>query len=140
MQVAIPIWDQRISPVLDAASSLWLTKIDDESQTIHWQIKVSLLATQPTTRAREIAELGINVLICGAVSQFLEQLLRSQGIQVITRKCGMASQVLDAYRQGQLDDIAYALPGCQSHQSPASIAKQCVLDETIKPRSIQKDS
>jgi predicted Fe-Mo cluster-binding NifX family protein/N-acetylglutamate synthase-like GNAT family acetyltransferase len=134
MQVAIPIWDQRISPVLDAAGALWLTQIDDESHTIRWQTKVSLQATEPTARAQALANLGIDVLICGAVSQVLEQLLLSHGIHVIARKCGVATDVLNAYRQDQLDDITYALPGCQTQATrPSTVQQQPLV--TVSPES-----
>jgi len=70
-------------------------------------------------RASKLAELGIEVLICGAISRPLEALLAARGIQVVARRCGGVEEVLEAFRSGRLADPAFAMPGCWRHRRGA---------------------
>ena len=58
----------------------------------------------PVDRAMAVAGLGVRVLICGAISQRMEQRLKGLGIKVIADVCGPAEDVLRAYLRGNLDD------------------------------------
>ncbi len=112
MKVALPIWDQRISPVFDVATALLLVDIDGRN--VHSQRIEGLSGIDPASRAQALAERGVEVLICGAISLALEQLLTSRGIRVISRKCGEAVAVLEGYMAGRIHESQYAMPGCQS--------------------------
>jgi predicted Fe-Mo cluster-binding NifX family protein len=63
-------------------------------------------------RARRVAELGADVLICGAISRPLEAMLVSAGVEVVPQTCGQAEDVLRAFMSGQLTERAFLMPGC----------------------------
>ena len=63
-------------------------------------------------RAKRIADGGLDVLICGAISRTLEAVLISEGVQVLSYRCGPAEDVLGAFVAGQLTDEAFLMPGC----------------------------
>jgi predicted Fe-Mo cluster-binding NifX family protein len=65
----------------------------------------------PFERAREVSRLGVQVLLCGAVSRPLETALISSGVRVIGFICGGLEDVLNAYINGRLADKCFQMPG-----------------------------
>ena len=110
MRVAIPHWQGRVSPVLDAASRFTLVDLETGRQTTRQD--ASLVGSGPLERARELSQLGADVVICGAVSRPLEIALQAAGLQVLPHVCGQVDEVLTAFINGQLDQDAFLMPGC----------------------------
>jgi len=74
--------------------------------------ETDLEETQVAFRARRLTELGVHVLICGAISWPLEAMLVSAGVRVIAQTCGPVEDVLRAFLAGQLASEAFLMPGC----------------------------
>ena len=110
MNIAIPTWDSRVSPVLDTASCLLVVSVDSGKE-IKRRV-VGIPAHQLAPRAREIASVGVEVLICGALSWPLEALLVAAGIKVMPHICGPVEDVLRAFLSGRLTDGVFLMPGC----------------------------
>ena len=68
--------------------------------------------TQLVPRTRRVTQLGVNVLICGAISMPLETMLVSAGVRVIPHTCGTVEEVLQAFASGRLTDETFLMPGC----------------------------
>ncbi len=114
MRVAIPIADGRISPVFDAARRVLLVDLEDGREVNRSD---AILDESPVAaRAGCLARLQPNVLICGAISRPLEELLLSAGIEVIGQTCGNVEEVLGAFVTGKLTDDAFIMPGCCRHR------------------------
>jgi len=111
MKVMIPSWQGRVSPVLDVAGRFVLVTLEQGQETA--RDDVSLEATELLARARQISRLGVEAVICGAVSRPLEMALRSAGVQVVPDVCGPVDDVLSAFADGRLDEDTYAMPGCR---------------------------
>ena len=110
MKVAIPTWSGRVSPVLDVAQHFLLVEAERGEELGRRDVLVeeaSLLA-----RAKRIAELRPEVLICGAISRPFEAMLGSAGIRVVPNTCGPVEEVLRAFFSGQLTEQAFLMPGC----------------------------
>jgi predicted Fe-Mo cluster-binding NifX family protein len=110
MKVGIPIWDDRVSPVLDVARRLLVVSIEGGAEV--GRTEVDLAGPLPGARALQIRDLGVDVLISGAVSQPLEAALLAAGVRVIPQTCGPVERVLRAYLCGRLADDALLMPGC----------------------------
>jgi len=110
MRVAIPTWFGTISPLLDVARRLLL--VDVEAGREIRRREESLSEMDLAGRSMHIARLGVDVLICGAISRPLEMMLASAGMEVIPHTCGPVEDVLRAYLSGELTDQAYLMPGC----------------------------
>lgn len=117
MKVALPIWDGRVSPVFDVAHELLVADVN--GQAVGTQATHVIAETDAAARAKAVGDLGVTVLICGAISQALEQLLLSRGVRVIPRKCGDTHEVLTAHIKGRLDEPQYTMPGCQAEARPS---------------------
>jgi predicted Fe-Mo cluster-binding NifX family protein len=111
MNVAIATWGARISPVLDTAGQLLLVTAQAGREIRRHEIALS--ATDLPDRVAQIAGLGVNVLICGAVSQVLEGMLVRRGIRVISRVCGDVEEILRYYLAGEAPQDRFGMPGCR---------------------------
>jgi len=110
MKVAVPDWQGRVSPVFDVAEHVVLVDLDaKEDGSQHTE---SLGSTAPHQRAQRLSELGVDVLVCGAISWPLEALLTANGIRVIPLICGEVAEVVRAFRDATLKDEQFAMPGC----------------------------
>ena len=110
MNVAVPIWQGRVSPVFDSATVITIVAIEQGCEVRRTQ--TSVLDPDPMARARQVAREGIDVVICGAISRPLEMALRGAGIRVYANLCGPLEDVLAAFRAGRLEDVGFAMPGC----------------------------
>jgi predicted Fe-Mo cluster-binding NifX family protein len=110
MRVAIPTWNDRVSPVFDAARSVMVVDVENGVEQARRQ--ETLQEEFPTRRARQLAQLGVNVLICGAISRPLAALLAASGITLIPWTAGPVDEVLTAYLAGRLPDPRWLMPGC----------------------------
>jgi predicted Fe-Mo cluster-binding NifX family protein len=110
MIFAIPHWQGRVSPVLDVAGNLLLIDLEHGGETKRQSVALEEDSIQG--RAKHIADLGVNTLICGAISRPLELALVSAGIEVIPQTCGNVEQIINAYLMGQLHQDNFLMPGC----------------------------
>ena len=114
MRVAIPAYGGRISPVFDAAQHLLIIDILNGEE--RGRNELVMQAPESLRRARWVTGLGVNVLICGAISWPLAALLESAGVRVISRKCGHVEDVLRAFKSGGLSQDAFLMPGCRGRR------------------------
>ena len=110
MRVAVPTWANRVSPVFDVARQLVVTEIENGAVVSRNEAQIE--ETEPMTRAKRVADLGVSVLICAAISMPLEVMLASAGVRVIPHTCGPVEDVLRAFVSGRLTDQAFLMPGC----------------------------
>ena len=117
MRVAIPKWGDKISPVLDTASRLLVLEVEDGVEASRFEI--SLDSRDLSRRCMRIKGLGVDVLVCGAVSRPIVRMLAASGTKVIPGISGSAEEVLDAYLKGSLFRSRFLMPGCRK-RGPAS--------------------
>jgi predicted Fe-Mo cluster-binding NifX family protein len=102
MKIAIAHWQSRVSPVFDVADHLFLIAVENGRE-VH-RDSLRLAGRDPFGRARELSELGVDVLLCGAVSLTLEKALIGAGIRVLGFLAGELESVITAFLDGQLGD------------------------------------
>lgn len=110
MLIAIPHFQGRVSPVFDVASRLTVVRVKGRVETE--RRGVTLFEAQPDAITRSVVELGVEVLICGAISQTLERMLHHAGVRVVAQVCGEVEAVLQAFLRRTLDAPEFGLPGC----------------------------
>ncbi len=110
MVIAIASWHDSVSPVFDVSDRLCLIEIENGRELRRENIL--LRYRDPFGRAKEMAVIGIDLLICGAISHVLETALMSAGIRVAGFLCGNIEIVLGAFLKGQLTGGHYIMPGC----------------------------
>jgi predicted Fe-Mo cluster-binding NifX family protein len=108
--VAVPVWQGRVSPVFDTARKLLLAEVEDGKVTNRTEAELRQEALPK--RAGEVKDLGVNVLICGAISRPLAAMLAGRGIEVLPFVTGTTGESLDAWRAGRLPGPGLLMPGC----------------------------
>jgi len=111
MKVAIPIWENRISPVFDTASRLLIAEIAKDG--IKKRSETELGASELAGRCCRIQAMEVDFLICGAITRQFAQMLTAAGIEVIPGISGHPDEVLDAFVHGSLTDPRFLMPGCR---------------------------
>jgi predicted Fe-Mo cluster-binding NifX family protein len=110
MRVAVPNWTDRVSPVFDVARRLLVVDFGGGGEVSRQEAAID--DTELAGRANRVLQLGVDVLICGAISMPLEAMLASAGVRVIPHTCGTVEEVLRAFASGRLTDERFLMPGC----------------------------
>ena len=77
------------------------------------EIVLSPLPTEAL--AQSVGELGVDLLLCAALSENLHRALQRRGIRIRQHLCGPVEAVLAALRSGQLDREEFRMAGCWGH-------------------------
>ncbi|WP_035107708.1 NifB/NifX family molybdenum-iron cluster-binding protein [Desulfovirgula thermocuniculi] len=112
MKIALARWDKYISPLLDAAQEILLAEVDKGQVTSRRQVRLVNDGTG-VSLPEQLGELGIDVLICGGISNALYYWLVARGIQVFPWVSGEVEEVLRAYLRGELYRSRHTMPGYQ---------------------------
>jgi predicted Fe-Mo cluster-binding NifX family protein len=72
----------------------------------------SLMVRNPFERAQALPKLGVDLLICGMISQTQKAALASAGIRIIPHICGPLEDVIAALLDGRIESGALLMPGC----------------------------
>lgn len=110
MLIAVPNCQGRVSPVFDVAARLVLVRLKGGAEAERREMV--LFEKQPEGIVRSLRELGIGLVICGAISLGLMAALEKAGIRVVPQICGELDAVIAAYRGGTLGQPEFAMPGC----------------------------
>lgn len=109
MNVAITVWNNRISPVFDSAQSLLVTEI--QGTEVVDAVAKAIQASRFDSFLGLLKEHDVQVLICGALCEGPALMLERQGVEVISFVTGEAENILEFYLQGK-DMTEFAMPGC----------------------------
>jgi predicted Fe-Mo cluster-binding NifX family protein len=110
MKAAFATWNDRIAPVFDVAREIRV--VDAESGRITGESRETLSSDLPVQKALRLAELGVDALICGAISRPLHAMISGYGIRVIAFVAGDLREVIRAWLKGRLTSQSFAMPGC----------------------------
>ncbi len=110
MRIALTVWEDRISPVFDAATTLLIVDLVEEGLTDRH------LATLPrrgsAQQAGILKQLGVSILICGAISEGHANNIAFSGIELIPFISGKTENILEAFASGEPIIPAFSMPGC----------------------------
>jgi len=59
-----------------------------------------------------LPKLGVDILICGMISQAQQTALVSAGVQIIPHICGPMEKVIAAFLDGRIESGDLLMPGC----------------------------
>ncbi len=107
-KVAIPIWDERVSPVLDTATRLMILEFNDGQEKKREMINIP--QEHFIIRTKYIAGLKVDTVLCGALSKPMRRMLIQSGITVFPWVTGYVNDVIQAYLDGNLTNEQFLLP------------------------------
>ena len=109
MGVAFSVWDNRISPVFDSSRLLLIVNI--ENRIVTTRRYEPLNCESPFSRAEKLFDLGVETLICGAISNVFGNMIEAYGIRIIHFVRGEVNQVIDAYLRDMLSAPDFRMAG-----------------------------
>ena len=109
MKLAIPVWEGRVSSVFDFACSAVVVAWDGPTQVDCTKVALS---GQGPNRIVTLKQLGVDTLICGAISRPLALWASACGIRLFPYVTGVVDEVIEAFEKGQLGSERFVLPGC----------------------------
>ncbi len=113
MKVGITAWGNVVSPVFDAARALLVVEINGGTIVSRERLPMAgSSAEQQLQKLQTLRESGIEVLICGAVSEIPANMIESSGIRLIPFISGSIDAVLQAFLKQQLPAADFLMPGC----------------------------
>jgi len=117
MTIAFSVWDNRIAPVFDVARRLHIVR--SEAGRIAEETQATVANGSPTQKALGLVELGVSVLVCGAISRQLLTAISAYGICVIPFIAGELRDVIQAHLAGTVEEDC-AMPGRRSPRRKVS--------------------
>ena len=110
MKVGLAVWNGWISPVFDSARHLLVVEVGSDGETGRQGFDLEPMPLHQ--RAARVHALGVDVLLCGAVSRPLAEMLGGPGIHLMPFLSGEAETVLQAFLAGELPAPRFMMPGC----------------------------
>ncbi|AEJ60984.1 Dinitrogenase iron-molybdenum cofactor biosynthesis protein [Spirochaeta thermophila DSM 6578] len=108
MRVAISEWNGVVAPVFDASQKV---RIFDEGSG-HGEVR-EFSSPLPSAKVYELLGWGVDLLICGAISRPLAEMLESAGVRTVSFVRGEVEEVWEAWNQGRLATGSFTMPGCR---------------------------
>ncbi len=110
VKVALTVWENRISPVFDSARVLLV--VDIGNGVILSRHYEPFCSDRILRRVAMLSDLNVGVLICGAVSEPVANMIEARGVRLVPFVTGNVNQVLDAYLKNILAAPDFRMPGC----------------------------
>ena len=110
LRMALTVWEDRISPVFDAANTLLIVDIVNKKGKNRRFI--SLSSMEPSLLLERLIEQDVTVLICGAISEFPSNLIENSPIKLIPFISGNVEKILARFSLGTPLPESFFMPGC----------------------------
>ena len=109
MKAAVSIWQDRVAPVFDVSDTIVVVEI--KKSTVNAKSLERLDANDSSAKILKMVRLEIDLLICGAVSRSLCDLIAASGILVVPFVSGRVNEVLQAMIDDRLNEERFDMPG-----------------------------
>jgi len=110
MKIAITTWGNRVSPVFDAAKTLLIADI--ENQSINSKTYESFQPDDIMALAALLNRENVTALVCGAISETYAARLAENRVRMFAFVTGNAMDVLDCLAMHNTIKPAFKMPGC----------------------------
>lgn len=115
MKIAIPVWNDRVSPIFDVARRIRVVDLDADQDLVVADSTYLLERGRPTST---LDALGVDLLVCSAISPALKAAVWVTGAEVISDICGSPDEIVQALAAGDADLSRFRSPG--SRRKPRS--------------------
>jgi len=115
VKAALTVWDGRISPVFDVSREVLILTV--ENGDVVAIRKENIETPTAALKLDRLMELGVESLICGAISKSLHHELITRGVRVIGFVAGEINEVVTTFLAGLLPTPELSMPGCCGRQN-----------------------
>ena len=114
MLISISIFNRRLSPLFDTSQNLLIVTLEG-SQEKGREI-ISFGSLNPLKKIEKLVEKKVDLLICGAISNFFIHPLVKANIRVIGNLCGEYEEILETFKKNEVSLDKFLMPGCCKRQ------------------------
>jgi len=114
MKAALTIWEGSVSPVFDVSREALILTVDKGQ--ISERFTENIETTNPALKVERLLELGVQTLICGAISEQVHHELTTRGVTVLGFVAGEVAEVLRAFAAGELPASELSMPGYRQQE------------------------
>ncbi|MEW6074306.1 MAG: NifB/NifX family molybdenum-iron cluster-binding protein [Planctomycetota bacterium] len=107
-RVAIPHFGEAVAPCYGASATVAIFTI--ENGRVVEQRDFTLTSPRVLDRVRLLRDQGVDTLICGGVQDRIEDVIRANGIRVLSWVSGNVERLLEAFLRGELASGAAPSP------------------------------
>lgn len=116
MKAALTVWEGRMAPVFDVSREALILVVEDGA--VGSRSIKNIETPTAALKLERLRELGVETLICGAISEPLQHELSIMGVKVIGFVAGEIGEVVESFLAGTLPTRALSMPGCCGRQNP----------------------
>lgn len=122
--IAITNWNDIVSPLFDASCCLLIIRPDGSRKVV--DVRNMSLFDKADVCSKE----GVNVIICGAISNISYAILQDKNIKVLSWIRGAIDELIVAYQNGINLTDNFLMPGCgrplcRKNRQPRNHGEQC---------------
>jgi len=103
--VALPVFQDRLSPLLDEAHKFIVITLDNGM--VIERTVVEMSENSPFIKIEHLKEMGVTVILCGAVSDTLAKFIVERELQLFSWLAGTVDEVIDQYINGMLPQTCF---------------------------------
>jgi predicted Fe-Mo cluster-binding NifX family protein len=115
MKAALTVWEGRVSPVFDVSREVLVLTI--EAGAVGARSHESIDTPTAAKKIDRLLEMGIQTVICGAISEPVQHELTVRGMKVIGFVAGEIDEVVASFLAGTLPTPLLSMPGCCRRQN-----------------------
>jgi predicted Fe-Mo cluster-binding NifX family protein len=108
-RIAIPVFESRVSPVLDSCRRMVIIDIDGDYEVGRQDVIFEKVSS--SERIEIIGRWGIRKIICAGISDIMCRFLAGKDIAVVSGIAGEIENIINAYICNRLDDECFIMPG-----------------------------
>lgn len=108
-RVAIPVFESRVSPVLDSCRRMVVVDIEDGCEIRRQEISFQKMSIHE--RIEVFTRWGIRKIICAGISDVMCKFLAGKNIALVSGIAGEFEKIINAYICDHLDDACFVMPG-----------------------------
>lgn len=108
-RVAIPVFESRVSPVLDSCRRMVIVDIEDGCEIRRQEIVFEKMSRHE--RIEIFVRWGVRKIICAGISDVMCRFLAGKNIAIISGIAGEIEKIINAYICKRLDDQCFVMPG-----------------------------
>ena len=108
-RILVPVFQERVSPVFDSCRRVLVIDVEDGKEIDRQEIYLDSLTL--AERIAILRRLKAAVVICGGISETLNQLLDDLHLQLIHGVAGEVNEVVGAFLHDELNDQRFFMPG-----------------------------
>ena len=123
-RVAIPVFESRVSPVLDSCHRMVVVDIEKGREMSRQELNLEKMSIHE--RIEVMARWGIRKIICAGVSDIMCRFLAGKNIALVSGIAGELEKIINAYICNRLDDACFIMPGMASWIRRLSVATGCL--------------